>query len=401
MILSLAWKNIWRSKRRSFVVIGAIIVGVWALIFQFSFYQSFIDGYSKNAIEHDYSHIQIHNEDYLLEPDLKSSIQQVEVLDKVLLDTNVFKTVSKRQIVNGMVASTKTSAGIQIYGIDPEGEQVATRLGDQLMEGTYFNKFKRNPILISNKIADKLKLKIRSKVVLTMQDIDGEITSASFRVEGIFESKSPRINMGVVYVRLDDLQRLTNYKGITEMAMMVEDPSNISLIKSSLATSGNIVRGFKEIAPEFSLLEEQTTMVKQIMTMIVMLALLFGIINTMLMAVLERTKEIGMLRSVGMRKGKVFGMIVWETVIMGVIAGPIGLMAGYLTNWRFAQVGLDLSSYAESLKQFGYDTIFYPAIEPSMYYELMLTVLITALLGALYPAYKAIQLNPLEAIRKL
>jgi ABC-type antimicrobial peptide transport system permease subunit len=132
-----------------------------------------------------------------------------------------------------------------------------------------------------------------------------------------------------------------------------------------------------------------------------MLALLFGIVNTMLMAVLERTKEIGMLRSIGMHKKSVFRMIILETCLMSAIAGPIGLVLGYLTNLWLGTKGMDLSSYATALEQYGMDAIFYPSISNTTYPVLMMVVILTAFLGAIYPAIKAIQLNPLEAIRKL
>ncbi len=128
MILSLAWKNIWRSKRRSFVVIGAIIVGVWALIFMFAFYNSFIEAFSRNAVNHDYSHIQIHNPDYLIEPGLEFQLSNVDRLESYLSDLPEIKSWSSRQIANGMLASPKTNAGVQIYGVEPEAESLNTGL---------------------------------------------------------------------------------------------------------------------------------------------------------------------------------------------------------------------------------------------------------------------------------
>ena len=132
-----------------------------------------------------------------------------------------------------------------------------------------------------------------------------------------------------------------------------------------------------------------------------MLSLLFGIVNTMLMAVLERTKEIGMLRSVGMHRKSIFIMIIVETSLMGVLSGPIGLLLGYATISWLGERGLDLSVYADALKEYGMDAIFYPEIENFTYPVLMLVVMITVFIGAMYPAIKAIRLNPLEAIRKL
>ncbi|MDH5608484.1 MAG: ABC transporter permease [Cyclobacteriaceae bacterium] len=403
MILSLSWKNIWRSKRRSFVVMGAIIVGVWALIFLFSFLNSFNEAYLRNAINYEYSHIQVHHRSYLTEPDVKFSITDKEKMISALSSNSMVQAYSARQLVSGMIASSKANSGVMIYGVSPADEAQVTALDQQLVEGDYFAEIKRNPVLISKKTADKLKIGLRSKVVLTFQNIEGEITSGAFRVTGIFDSKSPKINESVIYVRQSDISRLVGFEGVNEIAILASQLREIPQIEEDLRREfGEVtIRRYNIVAPEFDLLEQQSTVSKQMLTTIIMLALLFGIINTMLMAVLERTKEIGMLRSVGMQKLRVFGMIIWETLLLSLVAAPVGLMMGFVTNLYFGERGMDLSRYAESLKEYGYDSIYYPSLDNSAYYILMLVVVVTALIGAIYPAWKAIQLNPLEAIRKL
>lgn len=402
MILPLSWKNIWRSKRRSFVVIGAIIIGVWALIFMIAFYNSFGAAFSRNAINYEHSHIQIHNPEYLIEPDIFNQVDDEELIVNAIKDDSRIKSYSGRRKVNGMIASSKTSLGVQIYGVVPLAEAQTTSLEAQIIEGSYFQKVKRNPVLISEKVADKLKVKIRSKIVITFQDIDGNITSASCRVEGIFDSKSPKINEGVIYLRKSDLNRLVGSDGINEFAILLQSSEQIEQTKQLLTSvSNNTIRSYKEVAPEFNLMEESSVVTKQLLTVVIMLALLFGIVNTMLMAVLERTKEIGMLRSVGMKKRSIFSMIMVETSLMGVLGGPIGLLMGYLTIVWLGARGLDLSAYSEALKEYGFDSVFYPEIKNSTYPLLMIVVMFTSFIGAIFPAIKAIRLNPLEAIRKL
>jgi ABC-type lipoprotein release transport system permease subunit len=384
------------------VVIGAIIIGVWALIFMIAFYNSFGAAFARNAINYEHSHIQIHNSEYLIEPDIFYQVDDEQAIIQAAMNHDSVLAYSGRRKVNGMIASSKTSAGVQIYGIDPPDESKTTSLADQLVDGVYFSKIKRNPVLISLKMADKLKVKIRSKIVLTFQDVEGNITSASCRIEGIFDSKSPKINEGIVYLRKSDLNRLVGAEGINEFAILLESNEQIESVQSSLqALTNNTVRSYKEVAPEFNLMEESSVVTKQLLTVIIMLALLFGIVNTMLMAVLERTKEIGMLRSIGMHRRKIFAMIMLETSLMGMLAGPVGLLFGYLTILWLGTRGLDLSIYSEALKEFGFDAIFYPEIQNSTYPALMLVVMLTAFVGAIYPAIKAIRLNPLEAIRKL
>lgn len=402
MILSLSWKNIWRTRHRSLVVIGAIIIGVWSLIFMMGFYNSFINAFARNSINNEYSHIQIHNPEYLIEPDLATEIQNETAIRNMLVRSVSVEAVSSRRKVNAMIASTKTSLGVQVFGIDPDDESKTTNLESHLVEGSYFLNIKRNPILVSVKTAEKLKLKLKSKVVITFQDYDGNITAASCRVSGIFDSKAPRINERVVYMKKVDINRLVGNDGVNEVAILLNDVESIPEVINQLEPHAkDTVRSYKEVAPELNLMENSSRITKIIVTAIIMLALVFGIINTMLMAVLERTKEIGMLRSVGMHRKSIFTMIMLETILMGFIGGPMGLGFGYLTILILGKVGLDLSSFSEALDDFGIDTILYPSVETSTYPVLMFVVLFTALLGAIYPAIKAIRLNPLDAIRKI
>ena len=405
MILSLAWKNIWRSKRRSFVVMSAVAIGVWSIIFMVSFYNSMMGAISRNSLQHDYSHIQIHHEGYLSDPGLDFQVKNPSKLLEFHSQISDIKAVSGRLIVNGMVASPKTNLGIQVYAIDPADEAAVTNLPSFLIAGDYFTNIKRNPILLSQKLAEKLKVKVRSKVVITVQDLEVNIRAGAFRVSGIFHSKSPRINNGVVYLRRQDLSKLINSTdtSFNEFAYLLKDNESLIQTKKKMEMkTKNLVRTYREIAPEFDMIEEGSAISKQVITVIVMLALLFGIINTMLMAVLERTKEIGMLRAIGMFKRKIFLMIVLETFMISLVSAPVGLIAGFLTNVYFEKNGgMDLSQYAGALEQYGGDAIFYPEIAQSNYFFLMLVVMMTALMGAIYPAIKAVNLKPLEAIRKV
>jgi ABC-type lipoprotein release transport system permease subunit len=149
MILSLSWKNIWRSKRRSFVVIGAIILGVWSLIFMIAFYNSFGEAFIRNAVYYQYSHLQIKNPAYVADPKLDHFIKDEKRIIEFLNQSPNIEAWSVRSIVNAMLSSPKNSVGIQVFGVDPMLEAKTTSLDSQLVEGTYFEKISRNPILIS------------------------------------------------------------------------------------------------------------------------------------------------------------------------------------------------------------------------------------------------------------
>lgn len=402
LIVAISWKNIWRSRRRSFVVIGSIAVGVWALTFLFGYLNSFNEAYVRNAILYDYSHIQIHHPEYRIDPNLDYYIENSSEVGRSLSAMNEVEAFSGRTIVNGMIATGKSTKGVQVFGIAPEAESKVTSVEASLVDGTYFTG-KRNPVLISRELAEELNVKVKSKVVITLQDLSGNITSAAFRVDGIFVSRSPRINKGVVYVQIEDLQRLTQQEEVHEIAILLRNNETLHQAKEILKNefTENEVLAYNELAPEFDLIRQQSEVSKQILTGIIMLALLFGIINTMLMAVLERTRELGMLRAVGMHKSKVFTMILLETIFLSLIGGPAGLLLGFITITWLGNTGMDLSAYAESLQDYGFETVFYPELNPEQYPILMVVVIVTAFIGAIYPALKAIKLNPVESIRKI
>ncbi|HIB90533.1 TPA: FtsX-like permease family protein [Candidatus Poribacteria bacterium] len=161
------------------------------------------------------------------------------------------------------------------------------------------------------------------------------------------------------------------------------------------------IRSWDEISPELGYANELMGTAILIFIGIIMLALAFGIINTMLMAVLERKRELGMLMSVGMNRLKVFTMIVVETIFLALMGGPLGLAFGYFTIQYFGTNGIDLSIVGEGMESFGVGMIVYTSMEAAKYAEVGIMVIITAILSSIYPAYKALKLNPAEAVRAI
>ena len=182
MLVLISWRNIWRNRTRSLVVIGSLVVGIWALIFMVGFMNSFIIGYINGAIKNEISHIQIHHPDFKTDFDIKYVIPQGEKLADSVVQNEKVQGVSPRTIVNGMVSSARKAIGIKIYGVDPTMEREVTHHDSLIVEGAYFQGIKRNPMVISKTLAEDLGIKLRSKLILTFQDVNQEITAGAFRV---------------------------------------------------------------------------------------------------------------------------------------------------------------------------------------------------------------------------
>jgi len=385
------------------VVIGAIIIGVWAVIFLMGFSYGMVKSYINNAIENEISHIQIHHPDFPEDKEAKFYLEDQPALLQQLQQTEHVQAASTRTLVTAMLGAANGTRGVMARGIQPEAEAAVTKLDQKIVEGEYFSD-KKNQILVSKALAEKIKVKLRSKVVLTFQDINGEITAAAFRIAGLFETSNSKVDEGNVYVQQSDLNRLIGKENIAhEAAIFLRDVDHLTAVASELRRQNPnmLVQTYSEISPDIQLMNSQMEISSMIFTVIVMLALIFGIINTMLMAVLERIKELGMLMSIGMNKVRVFFMIVLETIMLGLIAAPIGLALGYLTIEGLSKTGINMSAWSDGLKEFGMSELIYPSIENSLYVQLATAVVITAIVASLYPAYKAVSLRPVDAIRTL
>ena len=404
MIRKISWRNIWRNRGRSFVVIGAIAIGIWALIFLVGFMNSWTVMYIKNQIKYETAHIQVHHPDFKKDYEIKYTIIDGNALLEDLRSNTKFKSIAHRSISNGTISSPRKASGINIKGVAPEEEIALNKIDSFIVEGAYFQEVKRNPIVIGYKLAEKLKVKLRSKVVLTFQDKEGDIVSGAFRICGILKTNSPTYNEFSVQVRQKDLNKLLGigdeFHEILVIANSVVDESaEANILKSKFPE--NLVEDWKEIAPEMEYFQQASASFIWVLQVIIMIALIFGIVNTMLMSVLERFKELGMLMAVGMNKKRIFQMIMVETLYLALVGSPIGLIISILTMNYFSSYGMDLSMYSAGLEMYGYDNVIYPTVEDSVYVQVIIGVFVTAVAGAIYPALKAIKLKPVEALHKI
>ena len=404
MILKISWRNVWRNKLRSGVVMTSIALGIWAGLAVMGLSVGLNDQRIDSSIKNTLSHIQIHHPEFLSDNNVAFYIENSKDISEFIAQSNTVAGFTNRMKINGMVASSAGGYGVNINGIQPESEKTVTELYTKIIDGKYFQDIKRNPVVISQRLAKKLKVKIRSKIVLTFQNDNGDIVAGAFRIAGIYKTVSSRYDDVNVFVDIEDVQKLLGGLGkIHEIAILLSNMDAVNPFKEELKGNypGLTIRSWDEISPELGYANELMGTAILIFIGIIMLALAFGIINTMLMAVLERKRELGMLMSVGMNRLKVFTMIVVETIFLALMGGPLGLAFGYFTIQYFGTNGIDLSIVGEGMESFGVGMIVYTSMEAAKYAEVGIMVIITAILSSIYPAYKALKLNPAEAVRAI
>ncbi|MCH2021351.1 MAG: ABC transporter permease [Saprospiraceae bacterium] len=404
IIIKIAWRNVWRNKLRSTIVISAIALGLWGGLFVMSLVLGLNEQRMNGAVNSYLSHIQIHNPKYLENPKLKYSLQEVDEAIKFLEKDSRIKAFSKRVSSTGMAASSGGNQGVNILGIDPNEEKKVTNISNKIVEGEYFTQGKKNSIVIGQRLAKKLKLKLKSKLLITFQDIDKNIISIQFKVRGIYKTGSSVFDDSNIFVHK---KALTQHLGIGtathEIVALCNSIDYAESISKELhkILKKDLCQTWVEISPELGYAQEMMSNVVYIFMLIILLALSFSIINTMLMAVLERKKEIGMLMSIGMNKKNLFSMIAFETLFIVVIATPIGMLSAYLTITYFSNNGINLSVVEEGLGSLGIGAFVFPFLPKNLYINITLLTLIVAFLSSLFPARRALKLNPSEAVRSL
>ncbi len=405
MLISIAWKNIWRNKLRSGVVITAVTLGLIGGILSVGIMFGSSDQHVKDALNDYISEIQIHHPKYSENNESKYFIKNSESTENALTQIPGVKSVCSRIKIVGMANSPEAAVGIVINGINPEKEKTVTDIYTKIPagSGSYFENTKRNPILISSKLAEKLKLHLRSKLILTFQENGGTMTGGAFRVVGIFKTTNAMLDETNVFVRKTDLIRLTGFSENTahEIAVRLTDKKMLETVKSEIIKKypDLSVMTWKELQPDLAMVTDFMNQMMAIFMMIILLALGFGIVNTMLMVVLERIKEIGMLMAVGMNRIRIFTMIMLETIFLSIVGGGIGMAVSAGILHYFGRVGMNFSSVSKGLESFGYSAVIYPKVEVSFYFILSFLIILTGILASVYPAIKAVRLNPADAVR--
>ncbi len=468
MILSLSWRNIWRNKTRSLVVLSAIALGLWGGVTSMALINGWIKQRTNDIFRNELSHIQIHSPEFLL----NEEVDKLFAFDSV---QNVLKAIpdivgySGRLKLFAMAQSDRANSGMYLLGVNPEDEKNISGIPESIMLGSFLEGSHRIPSLVLGKeAAEELKLvnyeitdkviecfaerdttltkylsslsgkqfrsrsalvnelkhslsnekhnrwidaivdssaryRLNSAVFFTFQTPQGEMQNAMFRVRGVYRTSNSSFDSRMAFVNINDLASIANIESnhVHEVAVLCSNYENANQIAKSIAEKiGHLeVRSWGQISPEIKFYTAFGDFMGLIYVMIILFALAFGIVNTTMMSVLERYREFGMLMAIGMNRFRVFSMIMLESVLLTFTGGILGLLFSAVFIKIFEISGIDFSVWAEGFEAIGYSPVVYPHITVSNYVVIVLLVILTGILASLWPARKALRLNPMQALR--
>ncbi len=368
-------------------------------------WQGMVNQMIKNGVATMTGHLQIHQKDYRNDPVVENSIPDPDRVAKVLGEHLPEKTAwSSRIRVTAVAANARHSAGVTIIGIDPDREAAVSFIAGAVRQGRYLQADDRYGILIGRALADKFATKLGRKVVLMSQNTEREIGSRAFRITGIFRAEMEATEKQLVFITKPAARKLLKLGvGVSEYSIVLpeEAPPDLETLVETLRanlSADDLVEGWPEILPMVKTYVELIQSWNWIWYLVVFIAMGFGIVNTMLMAVYERMREFGVLKALGMQPGWIVKDVLTESFFLLLGGMLIGNGVAFLTVLIFSRTGIDLSAFAAGAEYAGIAKIIYPALSFRDVGFANLMVFLLGMLISLYPAIRAARFTPVEAM---
>jgi ABC-type lipoprotein release transport system permease subunit len=400
----LGWRNIWRTPRRTLVIMIAIIIGIWSMIFLGALMRGIADQMVRNSIATLTGHIQVSQKGFRNDPVIENSMQQTtQVTTKLmaLLPAGAFWT--QRVRVNAVAGNARHSAGVTLVGIDPAREAKVSFIGQAVVQGRYLRSDDKYGVVVGRALLDKFETKLGRKLVLMSQDTDREIASRAFRIVGVFRAEMEATEKQFVFITINSAQHMLKMnESISEISVILPDRKEVVPTVDSLRAA--ISSDEYEVYSWMDLLPMVTAILKLydgsifIWYLVVFIAMGFGIVNTTLMAVFERIREFGLLKALGMKPWWIIREVLTESCLILIMGMAIGNGLSYLSVLALSGSGIDLSAFAEGLEYFGMSRVIFPVIIARDMVLANLVVFVLGILVSLYPASKAARFTVVRAL---
>lgn len=404
IVTILARRNLWRNHRRTIIMVAAISIGVWAMIFMTALMRGMVNDMVRDGIRSLPGQIQVHHPDFRDDPSVNNLLALSDAKIRDAFSTTEIDSWASRVRVPAVISSERESRGVTLFGVDPRQEQSINAIGNDIVEGRGLESVDDSGVVIGRKLAEKLETKVGKRIVLMSQDPQNEIADRGYRVVGLFKAQLASYEETLVFAGKSTVQKMLRIDDqVSEVAVTGDDYRNVD----TLYTEVEILFGENaEVLPWQELDSYLGSMLKVmdgfvlVWMIVIFLALSFGLVNTLVMAVFERVREIGLMLALGMRPSSILGQIIVESVMLLVL----GLLIGNALAWASViplRDGIDISAVAEGMEMFGAASVLYPEMEWRDVVTANVVVLTLGFLASLSPAWRASRYDPIEAITKV
>ena len=404
IVLRLAWRNLWRNHRRTLIMLAAIVVGTWAMIFMTALMRGMVDDMVKDGISVLPGHVQIHHPSFRDDPTISNVIAPPsgELLE--VLGRPEIVAFSSRIRVPAVISSEQDTRGVTLVGIDPDQERAVSFVADDMTEGRFLESRDDAGLVVGRKLVEKMETDLGKRVAIMTQDPENEIADRGFRIVGVFDSKLDQYEEGFVFAGQGTIQKLLGVgDAVSEVAILGTDYRDVEGLTRMVAEAAGPdveVLPWNEIDTYLGSMLAVMDGFVIVWIVVIFLALSFGLVNTLVMAVFERVREIGLMLALGMTPRSILTQIVAESTFLLVI----GLAIGNLLAWATIEPlksGIDVSIVGEGMELFGAASVLYPALYLEDVVLANVIVIVLGFFASLSPAWRASRYDPVRAITQV
>jgi ABC-type lipoprotein release transport system permease subunit len=402
LLFRLAWRNVLRNRRRTAVLISTIAFGLWAMLFFAAFIRGWSEDETRNAIDTLTGHLQIHAPGYLDDPSVDRSMPSPEGALHDLLTSSEVLAWDARVRCPAVVMSERESAGVTMVGIDPARENDLSFIGHAPSSGQPLKGPEDHGILLGRKLADRLDTELGKRVVLMSQDTQHAVVDHGFRVVGIFKADRGSTELAYVFLGRTTAQQMLGLADrVSEVSVRLRDVNRLDdfLSRARARAQDLDIQPWTELEPMTQAMVALGKSWIWIFYVVMYVAMAFGLINTLLMAVAERTREFGLLQALGMRPRLIVEQVLAESTLLLVIGIALGgvLAAGSLA---LLHDGIDFSHLAAGAEMWGMSRVIHPTLQLGDVVSAVVFIAALAFLASVYPALRAARKVPIEALTR-
>ena len=404
ILFRLAWRNLWRNHRRTLIMLMAIVLGTWAMIFMTALMRGMVTEMVRDGISALPGHVQVHHPDFSDDPSIANLLPVSDSELTAGFAEAGFAGWASRVRVPAVVTSEYDSRGVTLLGVDPVRERGLTFVDYDEVTGRFLESADDTGVVIGKKLASILNTEVGKRIVLMSQDPDNEIADRGFRVVGLFTANIKSFEENFVFAGKTTTQKMLRIGDyVSELVVLGDDYRDV---EAEYSKTVDLVDGGADVKRWFELDAYLGTMLNVmdgfvfVWIVVIFLALSFGLVNTLVMAVFERVREIGLMLALGMRPINILGQIIVESLLLLAI----GLAIGSALAWAAVQPikdGIDVSIVGEGMDMWGMSSVLYPELLLSDVILANVVVLVLGFLASLSPAWRAAHYEPIEAITKV
>lgn len=403
MLLKLAWRNLWRNKRRTFITMASIVFAVLLAILLNSVKEGILFKMQENVVSFYTGAVQVHKVGYWDEQTLEYTFESDRALIDRIKQQEGVKEVITRMESYALAASDNYTKICVVVGIDPEKEPSVTSLDSKVVKGEYLEADDK-AILVAQGLAEYLRLDVGDTLVLIGQGYHGISAAGKYAIKGLLKFASPELNRSMTYLPIHVAQTLFGAENrYTALVVDIENVNDAEQIKNSI--SGTVdnkyeVMDWKTLLPELNQVLEGERAENVIFLFVLYMLIAFGIFGTVLMMTLERQYEFGVLIAIGMRKLRLSAVVIIENIMISIMGAIVGTLLSVPIVGYFYKYPIQITGeLREAYENFGFEPIFYFSIEPKIFYSQTIVVLCIALVLSVYPFFKLLRLEPVSAMR--